>query len=83
VLEVIKERIVIDGGDRVAGKEGEKRDGHESEDCEDRQILNQEQDVFVSCVNETAHIFLLYAKVTINFNKSLAEFNKNKANEVN
>jgi hypothetical protein len=57
VLEVIKERIVIDGGDRVTGKEGEEGDGHESEDCEDRQVLNQEQNVLVSCVNQTAHIF--------------------------
>lgn len=78
VFEVIKERIVIDGGDRVAGKEGEEGDGHESEDCEDCQVLNQEQNVLVSRVNQAAHIFLLYAKNTINFNKSLAEFNKNK-----
>lgn len=57
VLEVFKERIVIDGGDRVAGKEGEEGDGHESEDCEDRQVLNQEQNVLVSRVNQAAHIF--------------------------
>ncbi len=57
VLEVIKERIVIDGSDRVAGKKREKGNGHEAEDCEDGQVLDEEQNVVVSCVDETAHIF--------------------------